>query len=79
MEAQSMEATSKNQTRLVQAMFLHNNKEQDVEVVEFEGVKLDVNKIQTHLKRGGSIFLTSKKKQMLPVPSLWPALAPQKK
>jgi hypothetical protein len=48
---------------MFQALFLHNNKRQDVEILEYK--QIDFEKVQEHLRNGGSIFITSKKSQKL--------------
>ena len=53
----------KKEQRVFQAIFLKNNKSQEVKVVENE--QIDFMKVQEHLKSGGSIFITSKNSQKL--------------
>ncbi len=53
----------KKEHRVFQAIFLKNNKSEEVKVVEDE--QIDFTKVQQHLKSGGSIFITSKNSQKL--------------
>jgi len=53
----------KEKPQVFQALFLKNDKSQDVEVLE--DVQIDFGKIQEHLQNGGSIFITSKSSQKL--------------
>lgn len=53
----------KEKHRVFQAVFLKNNKSQEVKVVEDE--QIDFMKVQEHLKNGGSVFITSKNSQKL--------------
>jgi hypothetical protein len=48
-------------SQMFQALLLHNNKRQDVEVLEDK--QIDFDRVQKHLKNGGSVFITSKKSQ----------------
>lgn len=48
---------------MFQALFLHNNNKRDVEVLE--GNQIDFGRVQEHLRKGGSVFITSKKSQKL--------------
>lgn len=48
---------------MFQALFLHNNNKRDVEVLE--GKQIDFGRVQEHLRKGGSVFITSKKSQKL--------------
>jgi hypothetical protein len=50
-------------TQMFQALFLHNNNKRDVEVLE--GKQIDFGRVQEHLRKGGSVFITSKKSQKL--------------
>lgn len=52
--------------RVFQVMLLKNNASQEVEVEEAEQV--DFLRVQEHLTRGGSVFITSKSSQKLSVP-----------
>jgi len=49
-----------------QVLLLHNDASQEVEILEAEEV--DFPRIQDHLKEGGSVFVTSKNSQKLPMP-----------
>jgi len=51
--------------RMFQSLFLNNGKSQ--EVVIFEDEFVDFESIQKHLENGGSVFITSKKSQKLPL------------
>jgi hypothetical protein len=55
-------------TPTFQVMLLRNDSEQEVEVHEAENI--DFQRIQEHLKQGGSVFITSKCSQKLSRPSL---------
>jgi hypothetical protein len=49
--------------RMFQALFLNEDKSQNVEVLEEE--QIDFARVQEHLKKGGSVFITSKNSQKL--------------
>jgi hypothetical protein len=53
----------RGRSQMFQALFLHNNKRHDVEVLEDK--KIDFHRVQEHLKNGGSGFITSKESQKL--------------
>jgi len=54
---------SRQKPQVFQALFLKNDKTQEVEV--FEDEHIDFELIQKHLDNGGSIFITSKSSQKL--------------
>ncbi len=56
----------KEKPRLFQVMFLDNDVGQEVEIQEVE--EIDFLSIQEHLKRGESIFITSRNSQKLRAP-----------
>ena len=53
--------------RKFQVMLLCNDASKNVEV--HEGGEIDYSIIRTHLQRGGSVFITSKPSQKLPLPT----------
>lgn len=53
--------------RVFQVLLLHNDASEEVEILEAEEV--DFPRIQDHLKEGGSVFVTSKNSQKLPMPT----------
>ena len=53
----------KQKPQIFQAMFLRNDKSQSVEI--FEEEKIDFAKVQEHLDKGDSVFITSKNSQKL--------------
>ena len=53
----------KERPHVFQALFLRNDKSQNVEVME--GKQIDFTMVQEHLENGGSIFITSKNSQKL--------------
>jgi hypothetical protein len=53
----------KDKQPVFQALFLSNDKSQEVEVLEDE--RIDFDKVKKHLDSGGSIFITSKNSQKL--------------
>ena len=52
--------------RVFQVLLLHNDASEEVEVQE--AGEVDFLRIQDHLKQGGSVFITSRNSQKLPVP-----------
>jgi hypothetical protein len=52
--------------QVFQALFLNNDKSQNVEV--HEARQIDFMRVQEHLERGGSVFITSKNSQKLKMP-----------
>lgn len=60
-----------------QTMLLTNDASREVEVHESQEV--DFGRIQEHLKRGGSVFITSKLSQKLPLPTVPGRRAPRKR
>ena len=52
--------------QVFQALFLNNDKSQNVEVQEAQ--QIDFMRVQEHLERGGSVFITSKNSQKLKMP-----------
>lgn len=60
--------------QVFQVLLLGNDASQDVEVEENEQV--DFLRIQEHLNRGGSVFITSKRSQKIAPPK--PQKAPRK-
>ena len=65
----------KEKAQVFQVLLLNNNASQEVEVQEAEHV--DFLRVQKHLKRGGSVFITSKSSQKLNLPK--DKKAPRKK
>ncbi len=63
--------------RKFQVMLLCNDASKNVEV--HEGGEIDYSTIQTHLQRGGSVFITSKPSQKLPLPAFQQKRAREKK
>jgi hypothetical protein len=63
--------------RKFQVMLLCNDASKNVEV--HEGGEIDYSTIQTHLQRGGSVFITSKPSQKLPIPTFQQKRARQKR
>jgi hypothetical protein len=63
--------------RKFQVMLLCNDASKNVEV--HEGREIDYSTIQTHLQHGGSVFITSKPSQKLPLPKFQQKRARQKK
>jgi len=53
----------KEKVPVFQVLLLHNDASQDVEVQEADEV--DFFRVQDHLERGGSVFITSKNSQKL--------------
>jgi len=60
-----------------QTMLLKNDPSREVEV--HETLEVDFGKIQEHLMRGGSVFITSKPSQKLLMPTLPTKRAPRKR
>ncbi len=60
-----------------QTMLLKNDKSREVEVHESQEV--DFGRIQEHLMQGGSVFITSRPSQKLPLPMLRSRRAPRKR
>jgi len=60
-----------------QTMLLKNDKSREVEVHESQEV--DFGRIQEHLMRGGSVFITSKPSQKLPLPTFPSRRTPRKR
>lgn len=58
--------SNKAKSRVFQVMLLHNDASQDVEVQEADEV--DFLSVQSHLKQGGSVFITSKNSQKIKMP-----------
>jgi hypothetical protein len=56
----------KEKPRVFQVLLLNNDTSQEVEVQEAEHV--DFLRVQEHLKRGGAVFITSKRSQKLSLP-----------
>jgi hypothetical protein len=56
----------KERAQVFQVLLLNNDASEEVEVQEAEQV--DFLKVQKHLKHGGSVFITSKNSQKLPLP-----------
>jgi hypothetical protein len=54
-------------TRIFQVMLLDNNKTKQVEIHEENEV--DFPRVQEHLQRGGSVFITSKPSQKISPPT----------
>jgi hypothetical protein len=68
----------KNEKSLTfQTMLLGNDDNQEVEV--HEAAEVNFHKIQEHLKHGGSVFITSKPQQKLPLPTPKCKQAPRKR
>jgi len=63
--------------RTFQIMLLCNDASKNVEV--HEAKEIDFSTIQTHLQRGGSVFITSKPSQKLPLPIFQQKKARQKR
>jgi hypothetical protein len=61
-----LEVKGREKPRVFQVLLLRNDASQEVEVQEAEEV--DFLRVQEHLKRGGSVFITSKNSQKLYVP-----------
>lgn len=59
-------ALEKEKSRVFQVLLLHNDASQEVEIQEAKEV--DFLTVQDHLKRGGSVFITSKNSQKLTTP-----------
>jgi hypothetical protein len=55
----------KKEVQVFQVLLL-NNDASEVEVQEAE--QIDFQRVQRHLKHGGSVFITSKNSQKLPLP-----------
>ena len=55
-----------DKARIFQVLLLSNDTSQDVKIEETNDV--DFQKIQEHLKHGGSVFITSKNSQKLYIP-----------
>lgn len=53
-------------SRVFQVLLLHNDASQDVELQEAEEV--DFSRVQEHLKKGGTVFITSKNSQKIKMP-----------
>ena len=54
----------KGNPKIFQVLLLNNDKRQEVEVQDTE--RIDFFRIDEHLKRGGSVFITSKRSQKIP-------------
>jgi hypothetical protein len=67
----------RERSRVFQALLLDNDKTQDVEVHEAQ--QIDFMRIQEHLERGGSVFITSKNSQKLKMPKRSKASSVQNK
>jgi hypothetical protein len=63
--------------RTFQVMLLCNDASKNVEV--HEAREIDYSAVQTHLQRGGSVFITSKPSQKLPLSTFQEKRALQKK
>jgi len=59
-------AVKKEESPVFQVLLLNNDKSQEVEVQEAEQV--DFVRVQEHLARGGSVFITSKNSQKIAPP-----------
>jgi hypothetical protein len=59
-------AAKKEKAPVFQVLLLDNDANQDVEVQEAEQV--DFVRVQEHLEHGGSVFITSKGSQKIPLP-----------
>jgi len=66
-----------DKARTFQVMLLCNDASKNVEV--HEAKEIDYSTIQTHLQRGGSVFITSKPSQKLTLPTLQQKKARQKR
>ena len=64
-------------THTFQTMLLKNDASREVEVHEAQEV--DFCRIQEHLRQGGSVFITSKNSQKLPLPTLISRRGPRKR
>ena len=58
----------KKEALVFQVLLLNNDSSDEVEVEVAKHV--DFQRVQEHLKQGGSVFITSKKSQKLPLPKL---------
>jgi hypothetical protein len=56
----------KGNPKTFQVLLLNNDKRQEVEVQDTE--RIDFFRIDEHLKRGGSVFITSKRSQKIATP-----------
>jgi hypothetical protein len=56
----------RNRPSVFQVLLLDNDQSEDVEVQEAEQV--DFCQVKEHLKNGGSVFITSRGSQKLPLP-----------
>jgi len=66
-----------DKARTFQVMLLCDDASKNVEV--HEAKEIDYSTIQTHLQRGGSVFITSKPSQKLPLPTFQQKKARQKR
>ena len=72
-----MEQIENEKARKFQVMLLCNDASKNVEV--HEAKEIDYSTIQTHLQRGGSVFITSKPSQKLPLATFQQKRARQKR
>jgi len=62
----NLNEVNKEKAKVFQVILLNNDATQEVEVQEAEQV--DFLRVRRHLKHGGSVFITSKNSQKLPLP-----------